>query len=450
MNAPIMPLAGGQVVILLVQIASLLLLGLGLGRLVARFGLPPIVGELMAGVVLGPSLLGHAVPAVHDWLFPADPAQMHLLDAVAQIGVLLLVGVAGIELDTRIVRRRGTSAVRISLGGLAIPIGFGILIGYLAPAVLIPDTTERPVFALFLAVAMCVTAIPVIAKTLADMKLIHRDVGQLIMTSGMVDDAVGWFLLSVVSAMATVGVRANQVALSLLLLVAFVVAAIVVGRPLVRGALRLAGRSTETGPTIVTAVIIVLAGAAITQSLHMEAVFGAFVAGILVGHAVRERRAVLAPLRTIVLTVLAPIFLASAGLRMDLGVLLDRDVAIAAIVVLAAAILGKFTGAYLGARSSRLGHWESLAVGAGMNARGVVEIVVAMVGLRLGVLDIATFTIIALVAIVTSMMAPPLLRLAMSRVAHSADELLRKADHEEQWSTGPVVRPAGTGAPPAA
>ncbi|MFY1616124.1 cation:proton antiporter [Micromonospora sp. WMMD736] len=450
MNSPIMPLAGGQVVILLVQIASLLLLGLGLGRLVARFGLPPIVGELMAGVVLGPSLLGHAAPAVHDWLFPADPAQMHLLDAVAQIGVLLLVGVAGIELDTRIVRRRGTTAVRVSLGGLLIPIGLGILIGYLAPAVLVPDTTERPVFALFLAVAMCVTAIPVIAKTLADMKLIHRDVGQLIMTSGMVDDAVGWFLLSVVSAMATVGVRANQVALSLLLLVAFVVAAMVVGRPLVRGALRLAGRSTETGPTIVTAVIIVLAGASITQSLHMEAVFGAFVAGILVGQAIRERRAVLAPLRTIVLTVLAPIFLASAGLRMDLGVLLDRDVAIAAVVVLAAAILGKFTGAYLGARSSRLGHWESLAVGAGMNARGVVEIVVAMVGLRLGVLDIATFTIIALVAIVTSMMAPPLLRLAMSRVAHSADELLRKADHEQQWATGPVARPAGTGAPPAA
>lgn len=450
MNPPIMPLAGGQVVILLVQIASLLLLGLGLGRLVARFGLPPIVGELMAGVVLGPSLLGHAAPAVHDWLFPADPAQMHLLDAVAQIGVLLLVGVAGIELDTRIVRRRGTTAVRVSLGGLLIPIGLGILIGYLAPAVLVPDTTERPVFALFLAVAMCVTAIPVIAKTLADMKLIHRDVGQLIMTSGMVDDAVGWFLLSVVSAMATVGVRANQVALSLLLLVAFVVAAMVVGRPLVRGALRLASRSTETGPTIVTAVIIVLAGASITQSLHMEAVFGAFVAGILVGQAIRERRAVLAPLRTIVLTVLAPIFLASAGLRMDLGVLLDRDVAIAAVVVLAAAILGKFTGAYLGARSSRLGHWESMAVGAGMNARGVVEIVVAMVGLRLGVLDIATFTIIALVAIVTSMMAPPLLRLAMSRVAHSADELLRKADHEEQWATGPVARPAGTGAPPAA
>jgi Kef-type K+ transport system membrane component KefB len=120
---------------------------------------------------------------------------------------------------------------------------------------------------------------------------------------------------------------------------------------------------------------------------------------------------------------------------MDLGVLREPRVLVAALVVLSAAIIGKFVGAYVGARMSRLGHWQGLAIGAGMNARGVVEIVVAMVGLRLGVLDITTFTIIALVAIVTSLMAPPLLRFAMARVAANADEELRRADHEEVWST---------------
>lgn len=170
-----------------------------------------------------------------------------------------------------------------------------------------------------------------------------------------------------------------------------------------------------------------------TQALGMEAVFGAFVAGILVGSgsgsgAVEPRR--LAPLRAVIMSVLAPIFLATAGLRMDLGTLNSGDALLAAAVLLSVAVLGKFAGAYVGARTSRLGHWESLALGAAMNARGVVQIIVAMVGLRLGVLTVETYTIIALVAIATSMMAPPLLRIAMSRVSQSADERLRQADHE--------------------
>ncbi|MEU2614637.1 cation:proton antiporter [Micromonospora sp. NPDC007271] len=439
MTAPIPPLGADLLVTLLAQLAALLLLGLLLGRLAARFGLPAIVGELIAGMILGPSLLGNLVPAAHSWLFPPDPDQMHLLDAVAQLGVLLLVGVAGTSLDTKVLRRRGTSAARISVGGLLVTITFGVLIGLSAPAALIPDTTERPVFTVFLAVAMCLTAIPVIAKTLADMKLIHRDVGQLIMTAGMVDDTVGWFLLSIVSAMATVGLHAAQVTRSVLYLVGFVLFAFLIARPLVRRVLRLAGRSAEGGPILTTSVVIILAGALTTQALHMEAVFGAFIAGILIGELPLEQRQRLAPLRTVVLSVLAPIFLATAGLRMDLAVLLDPPVLLAAVVVLSAAIVGKFVGAYAGARWSRLGHWEGLAVGAGMNARGVVEIVVAMVGLRLGVLDISSFTIIALVAMVTSLMAPPLLRFAMSRVAAREEEMLRKADHDAAWSTAPPV-----------
>lgn len=427
---PVSPLTADQLLIFLVQLGTLLLLGLVLGRLAVKFRLPPIVGELLAGVVLGPSLLGSVAPGVHQWLFPGRPDQQHLLDAVGQVGVLLLVGVAGAHLDPRLLRRRGATAARISLSGLIIPLALGVALGFAVPNWLLPDTTERPIFAVFLGVAMCVTAIPVIAKTLADMRLLHRDVGQLTLIAGMVDDAVGWFLLSVVAAMATVGLHGTKITLSVLYLIGFVVLAVVVGRPLVRAIMRLAARSPEAGPTITTAVIIVLLGAAVTQSLGMEAVFGAFVAGILVGAPGSADSQRLAPLRTIVLTVLAPIFLATAGLRMDLTVLFDGGVLLAAVVVLLVAILGKFVGAYIGARMSRLGHWEGLALGAGMNSRGVVEIVVAMVGLRLGVLDVTSFTIIALIAIVTSIMAPPILRVAMSRVSANAEELLRQADHD--------------------
>jgi Kef-type K+ transport system membrane component KefB len=141
-----------------------------------------------------------------------------------------------------------------------------------------------------------------------------------------------------------------------------------------------------------------------------------------------------------VLSVLAPLFLATAGLRMDLTALARLPVALTAVAVLAIAVLGKFAGAYAGARLSRLSRWEGLAIGAGMNSRGVVEVVIALTGLRLGILNVATYTIVVLVAIVTSLMAPPLLRAATARIAHSEAERLRQAEHD-MWNGVPAPTP---------
>ena len=238
MSSPLPTLAPHMLLVFLLQVSLLLLVALALGRLAVRFGLPALVGELLTGVLLGPSLLGTLTPGLMSWVLPADVDQLHLLDAVGQLGVLLLVGVTGAQLDLTMLRRRGATGLRISLSGLLLPLGLGIAAGFMVPAALLANSSERGVFGLFLGVAMCVTAIPVIAKTLADMGLLHRDVGQLTLTAGMVDDAVGWFLLSVVSAAATTGVRAGAVSLSLLHLVAFLAVAWFAGRPLVRWALR--------------------------------------------------------------------------------------------------------------------------------------------------------------------------------------------------------------------
>jgi Kef-type K+ transport system membrane component KefB len=325
------------------------------------------------------------------------------------------------ELNFELVRKRGLTAVRVSLAGLVIPLGLGIATGYLLPASLRPHGVDPLVFALFLGVAMCVSAIPVIAKTLLDMNLLHRNIGQLTLAAGVVDDVFGWFMLSIVSAMATVGVTAGKVSTSLVYLVGVVAFAVLIGRVVVRMVLRAVNRSAETAPTIAAVMVMVLLSAAATQAMELEAVFGAFVCGVLIGSSGELDRAKLAPLRTVVLAVLAPIFFATAGLRMDLTALGKPTVLAAAGVVLAIAILGKFAGAYIGARLSRLNRWEALALGAGMNARGVIEVIVAMVGLRLGVISTATYTIIVLVAIVTSLMAPPILRIAMARVEQTAE-----------------------------
>jgi Kef-type K+ transport system membrane component KefB len=283
---------------------------------------------------------------------------------------------------------------------------------------------------------MCVTAIPVIAKILADMGLLHRDLGQLTLAAGSVDDAVGWFLLSIVSAAATTGVRGGDVALHTAYLVLFLIGALVVGRPVVRWTMRLAGRAGDGGARITSAVVLILLGAAATQAMGMEALFGAFVVGILIGQAraaeepdPRPGRSLwrdLTPLRTIVMSVLAPLFLATAGLRMDLTALADPRVLVAAVALLVVAVVGKFAGAYLGARASRLGRWEAIALGAGMNARGVVGVVVATTGVRLGVLSIAMYTVIVMIAVVTSVMGPPILRWAMSRIEPTEAEAERE------------------------
>lgn len=419
---PVAPLSAHELLVFLLQIGLLLSLALLLGRLAIRFGMPAVVGELCVGVLLGPSLLDRLAPDVTAWLLPKEPVQFHLLEAFGQVGVLLLVGVTGIQLDFALVRKKGLDAAKISLSGLVVPLCLGIGCGFLLPAALYADGADRGVFALFLGVTMCVSAVPVIAKTLMDMGLLHRNVGQLTLTAGMVDDAVGWLLLSIVSAMATVGVSIGKIAASfghLLLVIAVAYAA----RPLVRQILK---RADDPGVTVSAITAMILLSAAGTHALGLEAIFGAFLCGLVIGSTGELDAARLAPLRTFVLAFLAPVFFATAGLRMDLTALAEPSVLVAAIVVVLVAIIGKFVGAFVGALLSRLNRWEALALGAGMNARGVVEVVVAMVGLRLGVLSTDTYTIIVLVAIITSLMAPPILRYAMSRVEQTAEEDLRE------------------------
>jgi Kef-type K+ transport system membrane component KefB len=426
MTSPIAPISAHAMLVFLLQVGLLLGLALCLGRLATRLRMPAVVGELTAGVLVGPSLLAHLAPDLSAWLLPHDATQQHLLDGVGQLGVLLLVGITGMHIDLKLVRRKGTTAMRVSAGGLLVPLGLGIGLGFVLPAFLLTQGTERVVFALFIGVAMAVSAIPVIAKTLLEMRLLHRDVGQLTMSAATVDDIVGWLLLSVVSALATTGLHTGNVLLTVGGLIAVLSFTVTVARPVVNATLRLSGRSSEPGVTIAAVTALLLLAAAGTHALGLEPVLGALLCGMVIGSSRWVDLARLAPLRTLVMWVLAPIYFAVAGLRMDLTELRRPAVLAAAVAVLSLAIAGKFVGAYLGARASRLSHWEGLALGAGLNARGVIEVIVAMVGLRLGVLSTATYTIIVLVAIVTSLMAPPVLRYAARHLAVTDEERVRE------------------------
>ncbi|MFD4369979.1 cation:proton antiporter [Rhodococcus sp. NPDC058521] len=413
-----------------------------LGRIAMRLKLPSLVGELCAGVLLGPSVLQQIWPA-SDELFPRDAAQFHLLDALGQFGVLLLVGVAGAHVDLALFRARAKTALAVSSFGLLVPLVFGIAVGLTIPAYFVGPDSNRHVFALFLGVALCVSAIPVIAKTLIDMNLIHRTIGQLALTAAMLDDAVGWFLLAVVAATATSGFDLQTILMSFGALTVMLVFAIAIGRPLVRRAFRAAERTGEPLVTLGLTTSLILLSAAATHSLGLESLLGAFVCGVLINEYGRPKPSTIAPLRNVVLGVLAPIFFATAGLRMDLTALAKLEVVAVGLLILAVAIAGKFIGAFIGARISKLGNWEAFALGSSMNARGVVEIVIAMTGLALGVLTTEVFTIIVLVAIATSVLAPPLLRLAMDRIPMAADERVRE-ERRIEVSPEPAITGSST------
>lgn len=415
------------VLILLLQLAVLLLTARLLGELMRKLNQPAVVGELAAGVLLGPSVFGALAPALQSAVFPRSQHQSDLLGVVSWLGVLFLLVVTGLETDLGLIKRRGKAALMISAGGIIVPFATGITLGWFLPERYLADPSHRLVFALFMAVAMSISAVPVIAKVLMDLKLMRRDIGQLIMASAMTDDTIGWIMLSVVAGLVTAGkvsflsVGESIGGAALVLTFAFTI-----GTPVVARIISITDKFSGGVNTQVSVILVLTLGAAAgTHHLGIEAVLGAFIVGILIAQAPRFRRAAGHVLEVITASFLAPIFFASAGLKVDLLRLADREVFLVGLIVLGIACAGKFIGAYIGAAAAGISHWERLALGSGMNARGAMEIVVATVGLALGVLTVEMYSIIVMVAIVTSMMAPPLLRWTLSRVRIDADEAKR-------------------------
>jgi Kef-type K+ transport system membrane component KefB/nucleotide-binding universal stress UspA family protein len=423
----IQPLPHHALLIVLIQLAVLLLVSRTAGELMQKVNLPPVVGELLAGVLLGPSVLGALLPDLQNQIFPRDQMQSNLLSVVSWLGVLFLLIVTGLETDLNLIIRKGKTALMISMGGIIVPFITGLGLGYFLPDSFLADPSKRLVFMLFIATAMSISAVPVIAKVLMDLNLIRRDIGQITLAAGMTDDTIGWILLSVVAGLATSGtIDVKSVLGSVLGAVLFLAFAFTVGRSLMIQVLRWVDDRVG-GPTAsLSAVLVIgLAASALTHSLGIEAALGAFVTGILAGQAPRFSREAGRTLELITVSFLAPIFFAAAGLKVNLLQLMTPKIFLVGMVVLIIACIGKFTGAYIGSRISGLSHWEGLALGSGMNARGAMEIIVATIGLSLGVLNQQMYSIIVMVAIVTSLMAPPLLRWTLTHVEIGEEEAQR-------------------------
>lgn len=417
-----------DVLTLIIRIAVLLIAARGLGELAQRINLPSVVGEILAGIVLGPSLLSSLFPAVGEWIIPQSATQGYLLEIVSLLGVMFLLLITGLETDLALIRRQAKAAAGASIGGISVTFTTGFLLGSFLPETLVAAPERRIIFSLFIATAMSISAIPVIAKVLMDMKIMRRDVSQTILAAGMTDDTVGWMLLSIVAGLATgTAVNAGTVLAAIGSVAFFLILSFTFGRWLVRRSLDYVQDELLSRDRILTLVVaLTFVWGAISHALNIEAVLGAFFMGILFGQMPRLPVDVVHKLESMTLGIFAPIFFAVAGLKVNVLDLLTPRLMAITLLVIFLATFGKILGVYIGARAiGRRDHWTALSLGAGLNARGAMEIIVATIGLQVGILTQDMFSIIVIMAMATSLMAPPALRWTLSKVVPDEQELAR-------------------------
>jgi len=430
-----------DVLMLLLQISVLLFSARALGEVAQRLGQPSVVGEIMAGILLGPSVLGSLFPFFQGSIIPGTPVQGYLLEVVSMLGAMFLLLVTGLETDIHLIRRHARTAFGAAAGGLLVPLVCGYFLGQVLPTELLADENQRFVFSLFMATAMSISAIPVISKVLIDMRLIRRDIGQTIIAAAMIDDTVGWVLLSIVAGLAAGhSVTAMSVAGSAGMVFAFMFFSFTAGRYLVKKALDFTQDELVSRERLLTLVVVLtFAWAALTQTLKLEPVLGAFVMGILFGQMPRLPHQVRETVESIALGVFAPIFFAVAGLKVDILRLLHPQLLLITLSVILVATFAKVAGTYAGSRLiGKSGHWTALCFGAALNARGAMEIIVATIGLSLGILSPEMFSIIVVMAMVTSLIAPTALRWILAHVKPEEEES-KRLRHEELTSGSPIA-----------
>jgi Kef-type K+ transport system membrane component KefB len=410
-----------DVILFLLALAVLLGSARLFGEISRRIGFPAVAGEILSGILIGKTVLGRIAPGAFAWLFPEGPPRT-LLSGYTTVAVMLLLVVAGLEIDLSVVRKSGPVVLATSAFGIVVPFILGYGVGLLLPDSDLADPTRRGLHAAFLGIALSISALPVIAKTLLDLGLMKTDLGIIILSSAVFDDIIGWTGFSVLSRQFSSHADAapGRIIVSVLLTLGFVTVVLLVVRPVVDRILARMSSSSDAESGRVLSLIMVLAlfGGAATEALGMHAVFGAFVMGIAIGDSSRLREHTRQILADFVSYVFTPVFFATMALRLDFVAAFDLRLV---VIVLAIACVAKVVGCAAGARLTGVALREAAAIGFGMNSRGAMEILLAMLAREAGIINDQLFVALVLMAVATSMISGPalirLLRPASSPIA---------------------------------
>lgn len=428
---------GASEVVFIAQILALMILGRLLGEAMLRMGQPAVMGQLIAGLLLGPSLFGLVLPDLQHALFPKNPEQKAMIDAISQFGILLLLLLTGMETDLKLVRQTGRAAVFASLMGILIPFASGVALGEMLPEAMLPDPGKRLITSLFLGTALSIASVKIVAIVVREMNFTRRVVGQVILASAIIDDSVGWIIVSIIFSLALHGaVDAMSLAQSVIGTLMFMAVSLTIGRRAVFFIIRWVNDTFVSEFAVITAILVIMGGMSlITYAIGVHTVLGAFVAGILIGESPILTRHIDEQLRGLITAFFAPVFFGIAGLSADLSILADPKIALLTVGLILIASIGKFGGAFLGAELGGLTRREGFALACGMNARGSTEVIIATIGLSMGALNQNLFTMIVAMAVLTTMAMPPTLRWALARIPMRKEEKQR-LEREEMEAKG--------------
>lgn len=407
--------------LLVLQIITIILVARFFSRLFSRIGQPLVVGEIIAGIVMGPSLLGLIFPEVTAFLFPEN--SLDNLQFLSQLGLIFFMFIVGMDLDIKLIRNKADNAVVVSHASIVFPFLLGVLLSYFLYNDLAPHGVPFASFSLFLGISMSITAFPVLARIIQERGLIKTPLGLMAITCAAVDDVTAWCLLAVVIAVAKAGSIVTTL-YSVALALGYVVFMFAVVRPLMRRIGSVYDSREMLNKRIVAIVFLVLLGSVyVSEVIGIHALFGAFLAGVIMPENLSFKKIIAEKIEDVSLVLLLPLFFVLTGLRTQVTLLDSADLVLICLLIIVVAILGKFGGGTVAARLAGQSWKESLSLGVLMNTRGLMELIVLNIGYDLGILSREIFAMLVLMAIVTTFLTGPCLTLL--------DKIFRKKEDGE-------------------